>query len=99
MTTANFKKAYTNTYWVQFNGRASGCITVAENEDPIAVARELGDIKEIDALPYPANPVIRRHALTAREEEKGWGHCPEFCYSPSICKGRTSCPKSYACSE
>lgn len=91
----NFKKAYTNTYWVTFADRAGGCITVTKDEDPIAIAGVFGTLKTIDSLPYPANPVLRRRAL---RDEKDI-HCPEFCYSPSQCKGRTSCPKNYACSE
>ena len=95
MTTADFKKAYTNTYWVTFDGAKSGCITCAADEDPLAVAGEFGTIRTIDSLPYPANPVLRRRALRNEKDV----HCPEFCYSPAQCKGRTSCPKNYACSE
>lgn len=92
---AEFKKAYTNTYWLTFNGRSAGCITVAPDEDPIAIAKELGDLKTIDCLPYPASPVLRRRAL--RDEKDV--HCPDFCYTPQQCKGNTCCRKSYACSE
>jgi hypothetical protein len=96
MTVADFKKAYTNTYWVTFlDGLPSGCITVLKDEDPLAVAGAFGTIKTIDSLPYPANPVLRRRALRDDKDI----HCPEFCYSPNQCKGRTSCPKNYACSE
>lgn len=94
-TVEQFKKAYTNTYWVTFNNHAAGCITCATEEDPVAIAREFGDLRTIDSLPYPANPVLRRRAL--RDEKDV--HCPEFCYSPNQCKGRTACPKNYACSE
>src|SRR5690348_9837100 len=97
-TVAEFKKSYTNTYWVTFTNRGAGCITVSKDEDPIAVARELGDIKTINSLPYPARPVLRRRELVS-EKDKEWGHCPEFCYTPEQCKGRTACPKNYACSE
>lgn len=90
-----FKKAYTNTYWVRFSDRGAGCITCGPDEDPVAVAGDFGAVAEIDSLPYPANPVIRRRALRSAND----GHCPEFCYSPNTCKGRTACPKNYACSE
>ncbi len=99
MTPETFKKAYTNTYWVQFSDRSAGCITVGADEDPVAVAGAFGQVKEIDSLPYPASPILRQRELTADEQAKGWGHCPDFCHSPRQCKGRTSCPQSYACSE
>lgn len=95
MNATDFKRAYTNTYWVTFENRTAGCITVLPDEDPLAVAAAIGTLKTIDSLPYPANPVLRRRAL--RDEADV--HCPEFCYSPQQCKGRTACPKSYACSE
>jgi hypothetical protein len=59
-TVADFKKAYTNTYWVTFANRKPGCIDCAPDDDPIAVASALGEIKTIDSLPYPADPVLHR---------------------------------------
>ena len=38
MTPETFKKAYTNTYWVQFSDRGAGCITVAADEDPVTAS-------------------------------------------------------------
>lgn len=49
----------------------------------------LKDVK-FYSLPYPASPYLNG------DESRGW---PNFCFSPKECKGRTSCPKSYACSE
>jgi hypothetical protein len=48
---------------------------------------------DIPRLPYPARPVIWQF------EHPVHGKCPPFCYSPKSCKGNTSCPKDYACSE
>jgi hypothetical protein len=87
-----FKRAYTNTYWVSFEVGRSGTMVVTADEDPEVEAAKLGKVRAIESLPYPANPVLRR---PAGEENP----CPEFCYSPQQCKGRTACPKSYACSE
>ena len=87
---AEFKKAYTNTYWVTFENGKAGCVTCTEAEDPLAVAGELGTVRTIDSLPYPAQPVLRRAAGDT---------CPEFCYKPQQCKGHTACPQRYACSE
>jgi hypothetical protein len=89
-----FEKGYTNTYWVQFADGRRGCMTVDPDEDPVAVAKTLGAPTHIDSLPYPAQPILRQ-----RPNPGKYGHCPDFCYSPEQCKGRTSCPKNYACSE
>jgi hypothetical protein len=59
-----------------------------------AVKKKAAEVKPgvettvISSLPYPADP---RLGTTST--------CPPFCYSPSVCAGRSSCPKSYACSE
>lgn len=92
MTPENFKKAYTNVYWVTFDGGKEGCFDCGPDEDPLAIAREFGALRAIDSLPYPAEPILRRRPDVEHP-------CPPFCYSPRQCKGRTSCPKSYACSE
>ncbi len=48
-----------------------------------------GEIAQvIDSIPYPANPVWNNPS-----------ECPAFCYQPSKCKGRGSCPSNPACSE
>ena len=44
-------------------------------------------MKSRESLPYAAYPLI------------GSERQPQFCSSPKECKGRSSCPKSYACSE
>lgn len=93
-TPAEFKKSYTSTYWVQFSNRGAGCITCDPDEDPLAVAGDLGTVTQIDSLPYPALPVLRK-----RPNPGKYGHCPEFCHSPTRRKGRTACPSNYACSE
>jgi hypothetical protein len=80
----------TSSYWVTFSDRKPGSIEVSKGEDANAIARSFGDVKSIDILPYPADPKLN---------ERGEHPCPAFCYSPRQCKGRTCCPKSYACSE
>jgi len=84
-------------YWVTMENGATGC-AYAESE---AAARALAEkraggkttVKKVETLPYPASP--RLDALD------GWGkgQHPSFCYDPKSCAGRSSCPKSYACSE
>ena len=55
-------------------------------------ASQYGEVESIDTLPYAANPV--------KSDKKG-EECYEWtlCYSPNECCGKTSCPKSRACSE
>jgi hypothetical protein len=46
-------------------------------------------VTSIQPLPYPAMPRIGT-----------WrSGCPSFCMSPKQCAGRSSCPRSYACTE
>jgi hypothetical protein len=82
------KKAYTKTWWVTFaNGVKARCFE-GEPDDVESRAKEIGAVRTIRSLPYPAEP---------RDQPNG--PCPSFCYTPSSCQGRTSCPKNYACSE
>ena len=79
-------------HWVTFADRKSGFIETAKGEDVRAIAETFGTVKAIDIMPYPADPILRR-------PEGDKNPCPPFCYTPLQCKGRGSCPKSYACSE
>lgn len=53
---------------------------------PIEVNLETAIIKP---LPYPGEPRLGYKS----------GDCPSFCMHPDKCAGRTSCPRSIACSE
>jgi hypothetical protein len=75
-------------YWVTFEDRAPGSVEINKGENPRTVAAAFGTVKTVDPLPYPARPELRNVS-----------GCPPFCYTPAQCKGRTCCPKSYACSE
>lgn len=74
-------------WWVTFDSGKSACYEGTREEVELRTAQS-GTVKSIDCLPYPAEP---------RTDPKG--DCPSFCYTPERCKGRTSCPKNYACSE
>lgn len=51
--------------------------------------RELGQVaEEVKELPYPAGNRVGPQS-----------NCPSFCYTPTTCAGRKSCPQNYACSE
>lgn len=74
-------------WWVSFKVGKSLCY-YGTRTDVEKRAAERGVVLSIDTLPYPAEPM-----------EPPVSKCPAFCYTPNECKGRTSCPKRYACSE
>lgn len=79
------------TFWVEFVDGTAGSVQAKDADTAREIAeRETGGKGAVSAaeLPYPAEPQIHN--------ENG---CPPFCYSPSQCKGHTSCPHRYACSE
>jgi hypothetical protein len=83
--------AYLSPFWVRFDGHSPACVEDVSKEAAKAQAEKLTGkaVTSIETLPYPAKPRI-----SEKQSE-----CPDFCYSPEQCKGRTSCPKRYACSE
>lgn len=81
---------YKHSYWVKFTKGDAACVEDETMEAARKQATELrGEVESLLPLPYPANPRI----------SKEWGDCPPFCFTPSQCAGRGSCPKSHACSE
>lgn len=82
-------------FWVDFEGRAPGCVEAPSLEEARDLAKELTghEVTRIDQLPYPANPRLNKVSYGE------YGPCPSFCFTPTQCRGRGSCPKSYACSE
>jgi hypothetical protein len=74
-------------WWIRFSDKRGGFNSFADTKEAAqAEGDAMGAVIEVLPLPYPS-----------RE-----GHpngCPPFCYTPERCAGRTSCPKSYACSE
>lgn len=81
-------------YWLTFNDQSSGCVEADTAAEALQIAQRLGKTSvDCQILPYPADPRLHKQA-----DEK-YGPCPSFCWTPKACAGRTSCPKSYACSE
>lgn len=90
-------------YWIKFTDGSTGYCEGEGAFDAVQIAEKLtgktaeaGDNKyqpKLDTLPYPAKPIIWQfdHPVHAK--------CPPFCHSPNQCKGLTSCPQNYACSE
>lgn len=83
-----------SAYWVESENNA-GCVEAMNTEE----ARKLGaealkaEIIECSRLPYPAQPRLVTHT------HESWGVTPSFCYRPHQCKGRSSCPQNYSCTE
>lgn len=73
-------------WWITFENRPSGCAHGTESEAR-EIASKAGTVKTINMLPYPAAPFL--HPIDH----------PPFCFQPDSCKGHSSCPRSYACSE
>ncbi len=77
-------------YYVRLSDGTNVSVTTGTKEEALSIATEATgkESKSADLLPYPSGkqvgPVM---------------NCPSFCYTPEQCKGRSCCPKSYACSE
>jgi hypothetical protein len=88
-------------FWITFTDGTSGYCQGQSPYDAKRIAEKLTGKKvpgnewkpELPPLPYPASPVIWQldHPVT--------GKCPPFCDTPEQCKGKTSCPKNYTCSN
>lgn len=77
-------------YWITFDNHKAACIEAPNEGTARTKAADITGavVKSCDILPYPADPRIGDAS-----------DCPSFCYSPESCKGQSSCPKRYACSE
>jgi hypothetical protein len=76
-------------YWVIFESGKKGSLDPSQGDNIKELAESLGGpVKELWKIPYPAFPKLHIGRGT-----------PDFCMSPVACKGRHSCPRSYACSE
>lgn len=89
-------------YWVTFTDGSKACCEGESIYDAKLIAEKItgklvagGKYDNISAevLPYPATPLIWQfdHPVNGKR--------PAFCHSPEKCKGRSSCPQRYACSE
>lgn len=89
-------KEYMRSWWVHCQSRGSrGCVEAMNAEEASRIGAEKlgGEITECLQLPYPADPRI--HIV----ERDGCGAIPSFCFEPSKCKGHSSCPQRYSCTE
>lgn len=98
------------SYWVTFTDGTGACVHTGEGmyekitkaypdsnawqernkmleNEAASYAGLFKPVQSIDALPYGASP-----SLDAPRFD-------DFCHSPKTCKGHSSCPRNYACSE
>lgn len=89
-------------FWLTFTDGTKGYCQGVSEYDAKQIAEKLtgktvagGKYKDIAAviLPYPAKPIIWQL------DHPVHGKTPDFCHSPEQCKGRTSCPQRYSCTE
>lgn len=90
-------------FWITFTDGSNGYCEGGGAYDAKVIAEKLtgktvkaggGEWKpEIPTLPYPAKPIIWQL------DHPVHGKTPDFCHSPSQCKGRTSCPQNHSCTE
>lgn len=76
-------------YWVKFTDGSAGCVSAPDRASAMRAVQGREGVASCDILPYPALPVLH----TAPGDT-----CPPFCWSPETCRGRSSCPRAYACS-
>ena len=76
-------------YWITLQSGKQGYYESHTPKDALlGTAVEGSVVVHADTLPYPANPIFQKLS-----------GCPAFCSTPQQCKGKTACPKRYACSE
>lgn len=89
-------------FWVILDNDSQGCVdlgyadrsaerAIKPAERAIELAERATGKKVVDwwTIPYPATPLIVSET-----------NCPTFCYDPKgSCRGKSSCPKRFACSE
>jgi hypothetical protein len=88
-----------NPFWIMFKDRPSACVEAPTGPEARELAEKLtGNVAvSSERIPYPAEPRLNRHLHTYSGGTQA--ECPSFCFAPHQCKGRTSCPQRYACSE
>lgn len=89
-------------YWMKFTDGSEGYCEGETKFDAKMNAEHFtkktvagGQYQDIEAegLPYPAQPIIWQF------DHPRNGKCPDFCYSPKTCKGKSSCPKNPSCTS
>lgn len=78
-------------WWVEMANGESGSLALAPGETLDSVFKRLdAPVVSLSRLPYAAIKCLYRHPDV---------QCPDLCYKPETCAGRTACPRNPACSE
>lgn len=72
-------------WWITFAGGRRGTISAASRDEAFVAAGKKGHVIDAQELPYPADPYLEPIPS------------PPFCYSPSTCIGRSTCPQHRSC--
>lgn len=86
-------------YWLENGSKAIGCVEADSEEEAKKIAKEKTgiDATGCSRIPYPSTPRLNEKV---HKDSKGKEYVtPSFCYRPEQCKGRSSCPQDYACTE
>ena len=96
------------TYWLKFTDGSESHCQGQSAYDAVQIAEHLSgktvaggeDFKfkqdhnpNVAIKPYPASPMIWEF------EHPVHGITPHFCHGGAQCQGKTSCPRSYSCTE
>lgn len=74
-------------FWITATTGRSGTVKARDKAEAQDIAQRAGSIGQADTLPYAATPYLNDVGDI------------NLCYTPNECKGHTSCPHRYACSE
>jgi hypothetical protein len=77
-------------FWLSFTDGTHGTCEGKTLAQAIAKAEDLTKkvVSTGKCIPYPAVPVIYQESFT-----------PAFCYNPTRCLGKSSCPQNLACND
>ena len=74
-------------FWIDFALGGSGCLEANDRDAAIEAGRAIREVRDVNVIPYPSQPYLSDI------------ECPDFCYQPSRCKGRTACPQNPSCTS
>ena len=75
--------------WVTFEDGTTGFVAGGNEEQVrmLAFVKTGKQIKSVQQIPYPANPIIVGNGT------------PAFCWTPKECAGRSCCPHNRSCTD
>lgn len=82
-------------FWITFDDGTRGCCEGQSEYDAKRIAAHVKGkpVAKVEHIPYPAKPLIWQF------DHPIHGKCPDFCFTPQECVGRTACPRPRACND